>query len=198
MEEVARAFGNYSNHLFEGCIGAIDGWIVKIKQPGKSDNVSNPKSFYSRKGFHGISVQAIVDRKKRILFCSIESRGAEHDLTAFKRTGLYQWLLDNWWRLERNGYYFIGDSAYALRQFIITPYDNAMHGTPKDNFNFFHSSSRIVVECAFGEVDLRWGILWHPLQFSLALNCKVIDACMHLHNLLLTIGRKRTKPNQLI
>ncbi len=136
MEEVARDFGNYSNHLFGGCIGAIDGWIVKIKQPGKSNNASNPKSFYRRKGFHGISVQAIVDRKKRILFWSIESRGAEHDSTAFKRTGLYQWLLENWWRLERDGYYFIGDSAYALHQFIITPYDNAMHGTPKDNFNF--------------------------------------------------------------
>ena len=77
-----------------------------------------------------------MDRKKRILFRSIESRGAEHDSTAFKRTGLYQWLLENWWRLERDGYYFIGDSAYALRQFIITPYDNAMHSTPKDNFNF--------------------------------------------------------------
>ena len=64
----------------------------------------------------------------------------------------------------------------------MTPYDNAMHGTEEDNFNFFHSSSRIVVECAFGEIDLRWGILWRPLQFSLDLNCKVIDACMRLHN----------------
>jgi hypothetical protein len=64
----------------------------------------------------------------------------------------------------------------------MTPYDNAMHGTAEDNFNFFHSSSRIVVECAFGEIDLRWGILWRPLQFSLDLNCKVIDACMRIHN----------------
>ncbi len=104
MEEVGRDFGNFLNHLFGGCIGAIDGWIVKIKQPSKKDNVSNPKSFYSWKGFHGVSVQAIVDRKKRILFRSIELRGAEHDSTAFKRTGLYQWLLDNWWRLKRNGY----------------------------------------------------------------------------------------------
>jgi hypothetical protein len=38
--------------------------------------------------------------------------------------------------LKKNGYYFIGDSANALCQFIITPYDNAMHSTPKDNFNF--------------------------------------------------------------
>jgi hypothetical protein len=57
-----------------------------------------------------------------------------------------------------------------------------MHGTAEDTFNFFHSSSRIVVECAFGEIDLRWGILWRPLQYSLDLTCKVIDACMRLHN----------------
>jgi hypothetical protein len=57
-----------------------------------------------------------------------------------------------------------------------------MHGTAEDNFNFFHSSSRIVVECAFGEIDLRSGILWRLLQFPLDLTCKVIDACMHLYN----------------
>jgi hypothetical protein len=64
----------------------------------------------------------------------------------------------------------------------MTPYDNAMHGTAEDNFDFFHSSLRIVVKCAFGKIDLQWGILWRPLQFSLDLNCKVIDACMRLHN----------------
>jgi len=38
------------------------------------------------------------------------------------------------------------------------------------------------VECAFGEIDLRWGILWKPLQFRLKHNVNVIDACMRLHN----------------
>ena len=83
-----------------------------------------------------------MDKKKRIIFRSIESRGAEHDSTAFKRTGLYKWLEDNWMILKEKGYYFIGDSAYALRQFLITPCDN-IHGTPEDTFNFFHSSSRM-------------------------------------------------------
>ena len=97
MNAVTRDFSDGSNHLFSGCIGAVDGWIVKIRKPPKSDGVLNPKSFYSRKGFYGLSVQAIVDKKKRVLFRSIESRGAEHDSTAFKRTCLYQWLLDNNW-----------------------------------------------------------------------------------------------------
>ena len=165
-----------------GCIGALDGWIVKINKPTKRDGIANPKSFYSRKGFYGVSVQAIVDKKKRILFRSIESRGAEHDSSAFKHTDLYTWLLENWAHLARKGFYFIGDSAYALKSFLLTPYDNARHGTADDNFNFFLSSSRIVVKCAFGEIDLRWGILWSKLRFSLKNNCRIIDACMRLHN----------------
>ena len=56
------------------------------------------------------------------------------------------------------------------------------HGTPEDNYNFFQSSSRISVECAFGEIGLQWGILWKPLRFSLVHNVDVIDACMRLHN----------------
>ena len=181
MKEVALQFGG-SNGVIGGCIGALDGWFVKIKKPSTRAGVKNAKSVYSRKGFFALNVQAIVDKKKRVLFRSIISRGAEHDSTAFKNSRLYQWLMHNWKSLMDKGYYFIGDSAYALKSFLLTPYDNAMHGTTEDNYNFFHSSSRISVECAFGEIDLRWGILWKELEYSLELNCTVIDVCMRLHN----------------
>jgi hypothetical protein len=42
---------------------------------------------------------------------------------------------------------------------LIPPFNDVVHGTAEDNFNFFHSSARIAVECAFGEIELRWGIL---------------------------------------
>jgi hypothetical protein len=182
MREVAEQFHIASQGVMSGCIGALDGWIVKVKKPSTRDGVKDPASFYSRKGFFGVNVQAIVDKKKRILYRSILSRGAEHDSTAFKNSSLYKWLIDNWNNLKEKGYYFIGDSAYGIRSFLHTPYDNAIHGTPEDNYNFFHSSSRISVECAFGEIDLRWGILWRPLQYSLERNVQIIDATMRLHN----------------
>ncbi len=90
MNAIARDFADGANNLFSGCIG-----IMKIRRPRKKDGVLNPKSFYSQKGFYGLSVQEIVDNKKGILFRSIKSRGVEHDSTAFKRTGLYKWLMDN-------------------------------------------------------------------------------------------------------
>ena len=152
MREVASQFHIASQGVMTGCIGALDGWVVKIKPPSVQDGVRDPASFYSRKGFYGLNVQAIVDKKKRVLYRSILSRGAEHDSTAFKNSSLYGWLSVHWKRLCEKGYYFIGDSAYALRSFIHTPYDNALHDTPEDNYNFFHSSSRISVECAFGEI----------------------------------------------
>ena len=112
----------------------------------------------------------------------MKCRGAEHDSPAFKRSSFYQILENNWRSLKEKGYYIIGDSAYSIRSFLITPFDDAMHGTAEDNFNYFHSSSRISIECTFGEIDMRWGVLWRPLSFSMKHNTQVIDACLRLHN----------------
>ena len=91
MSKVALDFARASNGILCGCIGALDGWVVKIQRPQvRRDKVQNPVSFYSWKGFFGVNVQAIVDKKKRILFRSIISRGAEHDSTAFRNDPLYK------------------------------------------------------------------------------------------------------------
>jgi hypothetical protein len=164
MQEVALQFSLASRGVFNGCIRALDGWIVKIQKPRKSDGVGNAASFYSHKGYFGINVQVIVDKQKKILFRSIKLRGAEHSSTTFKSTTLYKWLFINWRELVSKGLHFIGDSACSLKLFILTPYDNAAHGTPEDNYNFFHSSLRIAVECCFGEVDLQFGIFLWPLE----------------------------------
>jgi len=132
MREVSDHFFNASQGVMSGCIGALDGWVVKIRAPSRRDGVSDPASFYSRKGYHGLNVQAIVDKRKIFLYRSIISRGAEHDSTAFKNSSLYKWLVNNWNNLKEKGYYFIGDSAYSIRSFLHTPYDNAVHGTAED------------------------------------------------------------------
>jgi hypothetical protein len=64
MQEVALQFSQASRGVINGCIGALDGWIVKIKKPQKGDGVDNAASFYSHKGYFGINVQVIVDKQK--------------------------------------------------------------------------------------------------------------------------------------
>ena len=94
----------------------------------------------------------------------------------------------NWESMLEKGFYFIGDTAYGLRSFLLSPFNDTMHGSAEDNYNFFHSSSRISIECAFGEINLRWGIFWSALKYPLKINCKIIDVCM----------RTRTSVHQLI
>jgi hypothetical protein len=146
-KKVALQFSWASRGVINGCIGALDGWIVKVQKPWKGDGVGKAAAFYSRKGYFGINFQVIVDKQKKILFRSIKSRGAEHDSIPFKLTTLYTWLLKIWRKLASKGLHFIGDSAYSIKLFILTPYDNAVHGTSKDNYNFFiwHCGLRLSV-----------------------------------------------------
>ena len=184
MKETALCFANgSSNGIMGGCIGALDGWLVKMNCPSiKKDNVQNVSNFYSRKGFFALNVQVIVDKHKQVLWHSIKCNGAEHDSSAFKVTSLYKILTKKYQWFIENGLYLVGDSAYALRPFLITPFDNAKAGTKEDAFNYHLSSCRIYVECAFGEMYKRWGILWRPLAFRLQHNMKIIDSVLRLHN----------------
>ena len=64
------------------------------------------------------------------------------------------------------------------------PFDNAGKKSKEDDFNYYHSSARITVECAFGEIDLRWGIFWKRLCCSLEHTVLICKGAMHLHNFL--------------
>ena len=86
--------------------------------------------------------------------------------------------------LAKNQFFLIGDSAYGIRSFLLTPYDNAKHKSQEDTFNYFLSRARIWVECAFGEIDMRWGIFWKKLAFDLNHSVTIIDAALRLHNFL--------------
>lgn len=198
MREEARKFQACGTHggIFSGVIGALDGWLVKIRRPKSNDGAGHIGSYFSRKGFYAINVQAIVTKDKRIIWRSIKCKGSEHDSTAFKKSALHQKLIEKFNDLLDNGLYLVGDSAYAIKSFLLTPFDNATPKSAKDSFNYHHSTCRIWVECAFGEIDMRWGILWRPLQFDLDKNILVIDAVMRLHNYLVE-NRERNENNDI-
>ena len=155
MVRMRQDFAEKSYGLFSGCIGALDGWLVRINCPSMY-SCKNPGKYCSRKGFFAINVQAIVDKKKRIMWRFIGEKGSSHDSPVFHESELGQHLLTISRELEREGVYIVGDSAYALRNYLLTPYDNAGPGTAEDTFNFYQSSCRIWVECCFGEIDRRW------------------------------------------
>ena len=96
---------------------------------------------------------------KRVIWASYSHRGSSHDLTCFIVTNLYQKLLKLMQsHLFSLSYFILGDSAYAIESFILLLFDNVKGKTPEDTCNFYHSSARITVECAFREIDRRFGI----------------------------------------
>jgi hypothetical protein len=185
LENIAEPFSYSSDGAFRGIIGALDGLAVRIRSPQLTE-VSDPGNYYCRKGFFALNVQAICDRSRKFIWCYTSNKGSTHDSMAFSNSRLYELLLTKVHLLETKGFYLIGDSAYNLAPFLLVPYstDDVRHERCNiyDAFNFYLSSSRIHIECAFGQLVRRWGILWKTLHFDLVKCQRIIQVCMLLHN----------------
>jgi len=131
-----------------------------------------------------LNVQAICDVKKRFLWASTGHQGSNHDSSAFSDTQLCDLLIDMNEKLKSSGYFIVGDSAYALSAFLVVPFASPKGGSTEDAFNFWLSNSRIRIECAFGELVMRFGIFWRSLRFNLKECGDIITGAMLLHNFL--------------
>ena len=197
MENASLGFSQRSHGVLKGAIGAIDGWLVRIRRPScYHDGIKSPITFFSRKGFYALNVQCIVDDKKRVLWASYSHKGASHDSSCLQETQLYDKLISMKTKLYEKGYFLLGDSAYGIESFLLPPYPNTSPKTPEDDFNFYQSSARITVECAFGEIDLRWGIFWKRLCMSLDNAADIIEGAMHLHNFLVNYRESLTNEDK--
>ena len=184
LNTVAEAFSSASGGIFGNCIGALDGVAVKSKSPCVSNMIQDPGNYFCRKGFYALNVQAICDKQRRVLWMSTGHKGSTHDSTAFLETKLFKILEENAdWLVDR-GYFIVGDSAYPLMGHLLVPYSDATSQSPEDAFNFWLSNSRINIECAFGEIVMRWGIFWRKLLFDIQQVGKIVTAAALLHNFL--------------
>jgi hypothetical protein len=181
LKAIAAVFAAKTDGIYSGCIGALDGIAIRVKCFSTND-VPDPGNYYCRKGFYALNVQAICDRNKRFLWCSTGHKGGTHDSRAFFETNLYDLMESLSEDLKEQGLYLAGDSAYALAVFLLTPFNNPGPKSIEDAFNFYHSSSRIFIECAFGELVMRWGIFWRRLCFNPTKVGSIIHCAMLLHN----------------
>ena len=176
---VAAGFEEKSHGIMKGCIGALDGLAVAIKRPTAAD-CPNPASYRNRKDFYSVSVQAICDSNRLFIFTSVKCQGSCHDATAFATTAFYNSIGTR----VPAPFWVSADDAYGCSETVVTPYPGSYgSGTKEDGFNFWQSGAqRIYIECAFGILVRRWGVLWRPLENSLRENTLIIDVCMKLHN----------------
>ena len=88
----------------------------------------------------------------------------------------------------------LGDAAYrglANRCWsLITPFDDQEVNVEEDSFNYYHSSSRMLIEGTFGEFCQRWGVLWWPLWVAEDHATLLLSALAKLHNLCVDGGHR--------
>ena len=152
-------------------VGAIDGLLVWIHKPSKVDIKENV-SFGPKKFFCG-----------RSMFLDVEIKfpGATSDFYAFLNS-------DFRLKLEAPGFLseglcLYGDNAYVNSSYMMVPFKGAQNGS-KDAFNFYHSSLYINIECAFGMLVHRWGILRKaiPMNVTVQKTTALVFCLCKLHN----------------
>ena len=82
--------------------------------------------------------------------------------------------------LSEEGYPFFanGDSAFGAGPSLAVP-----SGGVSDAYDWCQSSNRMCIECAFGILVRRWGILWKPLAMRFDRRAALIGCLMRLHNI---------------
>ena len=106
--------------LLKNCVGALDGIAVGILDPAHGA-VPNPPTYYNRKGFFSLNVQAMCDSEYRFLYVSSVNPGSTHDSTAFGMSSLCRMLFRESSRL-RNDFWIAGDNAYVCSNTLGTPW----------------------------------------------------------------------------
>jgi hypothetical protein len=134
-----------------------------------------------RKKKFGLNMMGTVDYMGRFVDVQISHPGSTSDFLAFATSDLKA-LLEQPGFLAP-GLVIFGDNAYSNSAYLVTPY-KAARGESQDAFNFYHSQLRIQVECAFGRLVHRWGILRRPMSMHTGVKktCAMVMALCRLHN----------------
>ncbi|KAL3676189.1 hypothetical protein R1sor_026137 [Riccia sorocarpa] len=88
---------------FPGCIGLVDGTLVKLSQRPRDDG----ETYFDCKSNYSLNVQVICDQNKRVIYFFAGMLGSCHELTCLRRSGLWRRL--NSAQLFDSGQYLLGE-----------------------------------------------------------------------------------------
>ncbi|WAR22149.1 HARB1-like protein [Mya arenaria] len=146
--------------IFEGIanfpkvMGLIDGTHIRIRAPSEDEYM-----YVSRKQFHSINVQMVVDGDDKIIDIVARWSGSVHDARILRESGLSQ-LLDNGFGGHKQ-FHLMGDSGYHSKRWLLTPYLNPQ-GLAQEAYNRSHKTTRSRIEKGIGQLKRRFGVLHTP------------------------------------
>eukprot|EP00983_Pelagomonas_calceolata_P063162 1147602-Pelagomonas_calceolata.AAC.2 len=198
---VLERMGNWSSRSRGGvrtpgipqAVAAMHGTQVLLgRKPAHSGD-----AYVNRKGHKAMNVNAVCDAHLRFIDVYAGRAGRNHDAAVWSHSPMCQALLDPTSDLAqlfdsvaifiddaRVPLQVLTDSAYPARQFLLPAYKKgaARADQARGKFNDKHTTTRNVIERAFGVLKSKWRCLYWGLDLSIETVCFVIIACFVLHN----------------
>ena len=174
-EEITRVkHGFYVIAHFPNCIGAIDCTHVRIQSSGGAD----AETFRNRKGFFSINVQTVSDSSLLIRDIVARWPGSSHDSHIFNSSRIKR-------RFENREFgtaVLVGDSGYAVRNYLITPLGN-VNTREEQLFQEAITRTRNPVERSYGVWKRRFPVLATGIRLKMDRIQSIIVATAVLHNI---------------
>ena len=118
----------------------------------------------------------------RITDVCVGMPGSTHDARVLRLSTLWESGRN---KCQNGLYHVLGDAAYPLQDWLLTPYRNVGILTPQQTlYNALHGSKRRIIERTFGVLKRRWRRLGSGIQMDdmAEVNGLIMSACC-LHNL---------------
>ena len=178
-EATAQAFkGKSSRGVIKKCVGAVDGWLCRIRCPRVTETADVMAYFSGHYSMYGLNVQAVSDANGKCIYLAVCQPGVCPDGKAYDGSTLAQ-LVES----LPYGFHIIGDCAYVASNKLLTPYSGkSMGDRSKDSFNFHLSQLRIRIEQLFGMLCNKFLIFERPLKVPLVKVADLIHCAFRLHN----------------
>ncbi|KAI4455562.1 hypothetical protein MML48_9g00005579 [Holotrichia oblita] len=166
---------------FPDVLGIIDGTYINIQTPaGKLKSV-----YCNRHDMPSITLQAICDADKKFIDVFTGASGKIHDARVFKLSSIKPKLP----AICGDHFHILGDSAYSIREYLLTPYRNYGNlNNREENYNKTFSGTRVLIENAFGLLKSRFRQLIRVDFHEVDKLSKFVIACCVLHNLCIDAG----------
>ncbi|XP_033759034.1 protein ANTAGONIST OF LIKE HETEROCHROMATIN PROTEIN 1-like [Pecten maximus] len=173
-EVIMKSFEETSS--IPNVIGCIDGSYINLSGQATECRAS----YINRKGNSSMQLQAVCDHEMKFIDVYTGWPGSVHDSRVFKASPLFNYLEQN--GIVNDGH-ILGDSAYPLQNYLLTPYrDNGHLNNYQKRYNFLQSSCRSVIERTFALLKGKFRRLKYLDMHKIEKVPDVIMAACVLHN----------------
>ena len=141
----------HDNRRIPNVLGCVDGSLVAIRRPSE-----NEQAYICRHQYPAINVQGVCSEDKKFLNIVANWPGATHDAFIWRQECNLNQLLGNG---AGNDGYLLGDTAYPLVPWLMTPVRNPETQAERTYNSHHRPRMRQRIEGTFSRWKMRWQCL---------------------------------------